>query len=283
VASISIRQGYEAGKAQLREFDLPELESKLLVLEASGVSENEFYSNPERMLSSRQYRRLHRLISLRRKGFPVAYLTRKKEFWSLIFQVGHAVLIPRPETELLVEQVINVVSSEAPVVVDVGTGSGNIAVALARELPGARIFALDISRGALRTARRNAKKNDVSGVAFLKGDLLAPLKKPGLEGKVDVIVSNPPYVSRSEWEVLPTEIREHEPKAALVSGETGLELINRLVVEAFLWLKPGGYLIMEFGSTQKDAVRRVLDAAWKDVRYLPDLSGFPRICRARRA
>jgi len=282
VAPISIRKAYEEGKNHLKELDRPELESRLLISEVSGITEVEFYADPDRLLTRRQQRRFHRLITRRKKGFPTAYLTKRKEFWSLEFHVGPAVLIPRPETELLVEQVIKVVDSEKPIVVDVGTGSGNIAVALARELPKARIHAIDISRAALETARRNARLNGVSGLTFLRGDLLSPLKKAGLEGKVDVIVSNPPYVARHEWESLPPEIREHEPMNALVSGETGMEIITRLVAKSRQGLRPGGYLIMEIGSLQKDAVLRILKPSWTDIRCVHDLSGLPRIFRARR-
>lgn len=282
MAAITIRQCYEEGITRLREWPRPELETRLLLREAAGITEIEFFTYPDRKLTKRQYRRFNRLLSLRGKGYPTAYLTGKKEFWSLDFHVDPGVLIPRPETELLIEQVMTVVNDDDPVVVDVGTGSGNIAVALARELSGARIYALDISRRALKTARRNAREHGAVGLIFLEGDLLDPLKNTDLMGKVDVIVSNPPYVSQLEWEVLPPQIRDHEPKQALVPGESGLEMIRRLIGEACFWLKPGGYLIMECGSSQEAAVLQLFGDSWEDIRSLPDLSGLPRVCLARR-
>lgn len=223
------------------------------------------------------------LIDKRRTGFPLAYLTGIKEFWSIPFEVTPGVLIPRPETELVVEKTVLLSSQEREIILDVGTGCGNIAISIARELPGARIIASDISRKALKTAQRNAIALKVDNVFFTHGDLFSAFEGLGLQESCDFIVSNPPYVSVRDWQMLQSEIKEHEPKEALIAGETGLEMINKLVKESLSYLKPGGYFVCEIGDGQKEEVCSMFKTQWQNVRCHKDLGGILRVIIAERS
>jgi len=270
-----------------------ELEARVLLLEACGMSEERFFAEPERSLTEEQERRYFELIEKRVAGIPTAYLLGRKEFWSLTLKVGSGVLIPRPETELVVERVLALVrrrrggggtksepescSGEGLLVADIGTGSGCLALALGKELPEARIVATDVSAGALDIARENARLLGIRNVSFCEGDLFSPLGEEGLQGQFDVIVSNPPYVREDEWEALAVEIREHEPREALVAGATGLEVIVRLVHGAGRYLKPRGYLVFEIGYGQMPAVKKLFGEGWGKVESFDDLAGVPRV------
>ena len=221
-----------------------------------------------------------RLVEKRNKGVPLSYLTGFKEFWSLPLAVSPAVLVPRPETEVLVEKVLELATRESEDILDLGTGSGNIAIALARELPRARIVAADISERALKVARRNAVLLKARRIEFLKSDLFSAFRGTG--ARFDFIVSNPPYVSRPEWEGLPAEVREFEPRRALLAGDSGLEMISRLVRRAGTYLKPGGYLIFEIGDGQRERVLSLFGRRWTEIETAWDLAGRPRVITARR-
>ncbi len=225
------------------------------------------------------------MISKRLAGTPLPYLTGIKEFWSIPFRVSPGVLIPRPETELLVEKALENSTGEDEIIVDVGTGCGNIAVSLAKELPSTRIYATDVSRRALRLAKRNAADQIISNITFASGRLYAPLDKLRLREQCDLIVSNPPYVSEEEWDKLDGEIRDYEPKTALVAGETGLEIIKRLIEGAPLYLKPGGIFLIELGDRQKSDVQRIfgLSSDWKEIKFHKDLAGKDRVASAKKS
>lgn len=210
----------------------------------------------------------------------MAYLLGKKEFWSLEFKVNRWVFIPRPETELVVEKVLSLPLPEKPRILDVGTGSGNIAIALAKELPSARVIASDLSKRALKIARENARKNQVKNVEFVQSNLLYFFLKSNL--LFDLIVSNPPYVAEKEWKKLDRPVRDFEPKKALVAGPSGLEIIEKLIKQAWFCLKPGGYLVMEIGATQKKTVLELFGSDWGQKEILPDYSGLPRVVSARK-
>jgi release factor glutamine methyltransferase len=224
------------------------------------------------------------LVRRREQREPTGYLTGHREFWNIDIEVGPGVLIPRPETELIVEEVLARVTSRAEGprlrIADVGTGSGCLAVALARWLPGAHIVATDVSDAALRVARRNAARHEVRDrVLVLQGNLLQ-----GTDGLFDVIVSNPPYVPAGDLASLQPEIREFEPVGALDGGPDGLDVIRRLVPEAATRLVPGGWLMFEFGFGQSEGVRAIIANEPRldlvDVRA--DLAGIPRVAVARR-
>jgi len=195
------------------------------------------------------------------------------------------VLIPRPESEILVETVLRLARRPDPVLVDVGTGSGCLAVALAHALPGALVHATDACEEALAVARLNAASNDVSGrIAFYHGDLLAPLAGRGLEGRIDVVVSNPPYIPEADFADLPPEVHDHEPRAALLAGPDGLAVHRRLVREAPPFLSAGGLLVVEMGAGQETPLRALYGSSLvlEVVEVVPDLAGIPRALTARR-
>jgi release factor glutamine methyltransferase len=247
-----------------------------------GLTDLDVLAFPERPVPAARARRFLGLIERRTAREPFAYLLGEREFWSIPLDVGPTVLIPRPETETLVEAVLELAGEGSPFLADIGTGSGAVAVALATELREARIAATDISRAALKTARRNAARHGLTRIEFLAGDLCAPLRRLGPAGCLDILASNPPYVREAEWRRLEPEVRDYEPKPALVPGPTGLEIIGRLVDEAPVWLKPGGWLALEIGRGQGRAVRSLLRRGWTDVRSWHDLRGIERVLAARR-
>jgi release factor glutamine methyltransferase len=257
------------------------LEAKVLILRCARIREERLLAEPERPVGPRAEARLWKLLDRRKAGIPLAYLTGRREFWSMDLRVSPGVFIPRPETELVVEQVLKLAASGEGVVLDVGTGSGNIALALARELPRWRVLAADVSRRAVTRARANAERLGLSRVEVLSGSLFSGLGGRGLEGKIDFVVSNPPYVSAAEWEGLEEGIKRHEPKRALVPGPTGLEFIDRLVRRAPRFLKPDGFLIFEIGAGQDTRVLGLFDKRWKGVERVLDLAGIPRVIIAQ--
>lgn len=245
--------------------------------------EEQFYSSPEKKVSRKEERQFFKLVSKRLSGFPLSYLTGIKEFWSIPFRISPGIFIPRPETELIVEKVLDLSSEREETIVDIGTGCGNIAISLAKEMPQVRIIATDISQKVLKMARQNASLQKASGITFARGSLFLPLKKFGLEKRCDFIVSNPPYVSEEEWERLPLEIRNHEHKSAVKAGVTGLEVIHKLIQGAPLYLKPGGYLLIEIGEGQREDVISFFGSEWSEVKCYSDLNRIPRVVVAHRA
>jgi release factor glutamine methyltransferase len=272
---------FRCGVSLLQERPQSVLEAKILLLRAALVSEEDFFASPETPLPPKTAAFFLRLVERRKEGVPLSYLTGTKEFWSIPLRVSPSVLIPRPETEILVEKVLELSSRDRETILDMGTGSGNIAIALAKELPRARIFAADISLRALSVARRNAALHKARQVDVLRSNLFSAFRGTGL--RFDFIVSNPPYVSRQDWGGLPAEIRDFEPRRALLAGDTGLELIRRLVRQAGTFLRPGGYLIFEIGDGQRDDVLALFGRRWMEIETGWDLAGRPRVITARRA
>ena len=238
------------------------------------------YAHPERVLSSDELSRYHAALEQRRRGMPLQYITGHQEFWGLDLAVSPAVLIPRPETEHVVESVLEMVRGmEAPRIVDVGTGSGCIALALAKELPRAAIHAVDISPAALEVARANAARHGLSQrIQFQESDLLSAMS--GATGNFDFVVSNPPYIGETERESLQREVRDFEPAAALFAGKTGLEVIQRLIPQAARCLKSGGWLVQEIGDGQAAAVTKLLQG-WNTITLRQDLRGTQRVIAAQ--
>lgn len=222
-----------------------------------------------------------RLCERRERREPMAYILGRCEFWGLELEATPAVLIPRPETEQIVEEALaRFAGTGGPDrILDIGTGSGCLAVALAREFPRARVVATDVSRAALDVAARNARRHDVeTRVAFVRGSLFAPV-----EGRFDLMVSNPPYVPDGDRAALQPETRDHEPALALFAGPDGLEVIRPMMARARPHLRPGGWLLFEFGFGQADAVGALIEATgpWDDVALVPDLQGIPRTAVVR--
>ena len=221
------------------------------------------------------------LIGRRQAGEPIQYILGETEFYGLPFHVSRDVLIPRPETEHLVEKVIEIAEQlHAPRIVDVGAGSGCIAVALAAKVPHALITATDLAPPTLAIARQNAERNAVAGrIRFLKGNRLAPVAGEQFE----IVVSNPPYVPTADRASLAAEVRDHEPPLALFAGAGGLDVYRALIPEAFAALVPGGYLALEIGYGQSEPVGALLSAAgFAEIELTPDLQGIPRVVIARR-
>jgi len=241
---------------------------------------------PQRLLSERESAETQALVLRRIAREPLQYLLGTQEFCGLEFGVDSSVLIPRPETELLVQETLRrLPPAQAPIVADVGTGSGCVAIALARTISTGNFFAIDLSSYALDTAKRNADRHGVRSVTWLQGDLVAPLAGRGLERKVQVIVSNPPYVSESDWTTLQPEVRLYEPRVALVAGPRGTELHERLLEDAVPYLAPGGLLIMELGLGQSRSLLQKAEAncAYQSVEIVRDDAKIDRVFIAKRA
>ena len=235
----------------------------------------------DRLLSSSELAATRGLIARRVGREPLQYILGTQEFCGLEFEVSPAVLIPRPETELLVEYATQRISAaRQATIVDVCTGSGCIAVAIARLRPHARVLAIDLSSSALHVARRNAIRHGVGErITWLEGDLLGPLVEQGVEGLVDVIVSNPPYIAEAEWATLQPEVKLFEPRGALVAGPQGTELHERLLQEAARYLAPGGVVLLEIGAGQARGLRRIVEQlpGYKFHRLVYDKAGFERV------
>ena len=239
-----------------------------------GCDRSHLFAHPERELSVEEAEQLQRLVARRAAGEPAQYILGVREFFERNFEVNPAVLIPRPETELLIEAVFEKAPGSARVL-DVGTGSGSIAVTLACERSDLEMFAIDISSGALRTARRNEQRHGAT-VRFMQGDLLEPIAGDSF----DAVVSNPPYVAECARPTLSREVRR-EPGLALFAGVDGLDIYRRLIPSAARVLKAGGLLAMELGYDSLPGVLALLEG-WDDVETRPDLAGVTRIALARR-
>jgi release factor glutamine methyltransferase len=241
----------------------------------------------DRLLASTELADVKGLIQRRVGREPLQYILGTQEFCGLEFHVNPAVLIPRPETELLVEYVAQRISSEQPAtIVDVCTGSGCIAVAIARQRPRARLIATDLSSRSLDVARQNAVRHSVGErMIWLEGNLLGALVGQRLEGQVDIIVSNPPYIAEADWATLQPEVRLFEPRGALVAGPKGTELHERLLREAGRYLSPGGALILEIGAGQARAIRQIVEqiSGYRFHRLVYDAAGLERVVIVERA
>ena len=242
------------------------------------------YRDGSRLLTPEEQNRLDALVARRVTGEPVAYLTGCKEFMGLEFAVTPAVLIPRPETELLVEKALTLLDGKENLVAEVGTGSGAIAVSLAVNLPRTVIYATDISARALRVAQVNAEKHGVTQrICWRQGDLLAALAEDELTGRLDLIAANLPYITTQELAALPPEVRRYEPVTALDGGADGLALYRRLIPQAKRLLKPQGYLLLEIGCNQRQGVAALLTPPDWRLNIEQDLTGRDRLAVATKA
>ena len=282
-------------RLEASEIGLPRLNAETLMMFVLGVNRAYLYAHPELELNADEQARYEEVVAQRTTGMPSQYITGHQEFWGLDFVVTPAVLIPRPETEHLVETVLELVREQNEQVrselklVDVGTGSGCVALALAHELPFVQVYATDISAEALEIARANAARLQLSDrVQFLHRDVLNPVGGDSPQNTnslpdLDFVVSNPPYVAYSEGDKVQRSVKEFEPQAAVFAGEDGLDVISRLIEQGHAVLKPGGWLLIEIGYSMRDQVVSLLDASlWGDVRVVPDLQGIPRVIVARR-
>lgn len=255
------------------------LDAQVLLAHCIGRDRQFLYAHPEEELSGADEERFRLMVARRMEGEPVAYITGQKEFWSLTFEVTPDVLIPRPDTEILVEEVLKLFKREAEVrILEIGTGSGAISVALASALQRASITATDFSSNALAVAARNALNNNVGErISFVCGDLFEPAV-----GMYDIIVSNPPYISEGEFALLAPEVREYEPRRALVAGPEGTEIHRRLVQGAGRFLRRGGWLAMELGAGQRGALEKMLyNSDYCDIVFHRDYAGVERAVLAK--
>ena len=268
------------------------MNAELLLMFALGCDRAYLYAHPERELTADEMNRYAAALAERSRGVPAQYITGHQEFWGMDLIVTPAVLIPRPETEHVIETVLELAGGgsagarqsssekhpEKLRIVDVGTGSGCMALALAKELAQAEILARDISPEALEVARANAARLQLDArIQFQQADLLAGLET----GSCDFVVSNPPYVGESEADQVQLEVRRFEPRRAVFAGRTGIETIERLVPQARTALRRGGWLVMEISGAIAGQVRELL-RNWQQVEIVSDLQGIPRVVRARR-
>jgi release factor glutamine methyltransferase len=261
----------------------PRLDAEVLLAHAVGCKRIDLYGLRFAEPASPEIRQQYRdLIRKRVEGCPVAYLVGRKEFFGLNFKVSPAVLIPRPDSEHVVTECLALAKPlAAPRICDIGTGSGNLAVALAKHLPNARVTAIDRSSEALALARENATTHALERIRFLEGDLFAPL---GAEETFDFIVSNPPYIPHEDLGQLPIGVKDYEPMLALDGGPGGFAVFDRLAAEAQKRLAPGGWLIVEIGAPQEALARERLAqyGAYELMPTVRDFSGHPRVLKARR-
>lgn len=257
--------------------DSARLDAELLLSRALDVNRSYFFAHPEDTLDPDASKRFLSLLTRRASGEPMSYITGEREFWSMNLMVSPATLVPRPETEVLVERALMLIGRNATFrILDLGTGSGAIALAIARERPLCEIVATDLSADALAIARQNARQLDIANVSFACGDWVDPVK--GQE--FDLIVSNPPYVAETDAAL--AQLR-HEPLCALSAGTDGLDAIRRIAATAGTVLAGGGRLLLEHGSTQRDAVAAVLQAnGWSPIECFNDYAGLPRVTQATR-
>jgi release factor glutamine methyltransferase len=261
----------------------PRLDAEVLLSHCIKTDRINLYAHPEKTLTEDEFHQFRNWVARRREGEPVAYIIGQKEFWSLPFEVTNEVLIPRPETEILIEAILREYSAgdcRHLVILEIGTGSGAISVALASELRNARIVATDISQGALRVAIKNARENGVeSRISFRRGSLFEPVSE-----KFDIIVSNPPYISEEEFESLPPGVRDFEPRSALVAGMDATALHRDIMTQGSFYLKERGRLFLEIGAGQKGRIMEILEdlKLYDDIAFIPDYAGVERAFTVRR-
>jgi len=260
-------------------------DAEVLLAHALGTDRGAFLARQQESIPSGVESSFRTLLGRRGERVPLQHLTGRQEFWSLEFAVDARVLIPRPETELIVEEALARVSSESPGIADIGTGSGNIAVALAWQLPSARILATDLSPSALEVARGNATRHGVGErIRFLQGDLAAPLEGAAGPGSLDLLVSNPPYVGEDELAAMEPEVSAHEPRVALTPGADPLKLYPALLAAGSRFLRSGGHLILELpaGGAVKVAGMMSGETGLELVTVRNDYGAIPRVLVARR-
>jgi len=267
----------------------PRLNAELLLARSLNLNRERLYMRLHDQVEERDKEVLEKLIQRRISGEPLQYILEHQEFWSLDFRVDPRALIPRPETELLVEQSLLILAesslSRIPSVLEIGTGSGAIAIALAKELRNIFVVATDISMEALVLARENAKSAGIQHqIRFVKGDLFGPLRLPKAGAPFDLILSNPPYITRSRIRTLAREVKDYEPRVALDGGEDGLAFYRRIIPEARLYLGEGGWLLLEVALGQSGVVSEMIEEEghFREPESIPDLSGIGRVVKAQR-
>lgn len=266
----------------------PGLDSELLLAEALSIKRQDIWIYPDLVPGQYKIDRFKEFILRRAAREPFAYIVGRKEFWSLDFKVNADVMTPRPETEVLIECLLKIVRENYGEkdlrILDMGTGSGNIAVTAARELPQSKVMAVDVSAGALAVAAENIRKYDLSNcVQVIQSDLFSSLRAGGA-GQFDFILSNPPYIKSSEIEDLMPEVSAYEPRGALDGGTTGLDFYDRIISQGFYTLRLGGFIIFEIGMEQADSITRLIEAhgGYETPEIRKDYAGRDRVLSTRR-
>ena len=279
-----LKQAVDAAYESFLQGDVPSprLNAELLLMFVLDCDRAYLFAHPERRLNAEERAQYDHVVCERARGCPTQYITGHQEFWGLDLIVSPSVLIPRPETEHVVETVLELVKQRDPdqrlSIIDVGTGSGCIALALAKELPLAAVYASDISEEALEIARINAARLGMGDrILFRRSDLLSIYAGE----QFDFVVSNPPYVGESEADKVQKQVREFEPKMAVFSGREGLDIYKQLIPQAHAVLNPGGWLVTEIGFSTEEKVKALL-AGWADIQTTADLQSIPRVIAARR-
>jgi release factor glutamine methyltransferase len=270
-----VGEALQAARARLQQVSqTPRRDAEMILSTVLGWNPTAVMTHTEHVLTTPQEAQFEGLVARRVACEPMQYILGSQEFFGLSFAVTPDVLIPRPETEHLVEAALERIPVDANVsILDVGTGSGAIAIAIAQARPQAKVTAVDLYPAALAVARDNAGRNQVERIRFLQSDLLVELAG----ARFDLIISNPPYIA--DEDKLETQVAAFEPHTALFAGPTGLEIYERLIPQAREALHPGGWLLLEIGFGQKDAIARLL-ANWQAVEFVPDLQGIPRVALA---
>ncbi len=273
--------------AQNRESD-KKLDAQTLLMHVLGCDRTHVIAHPERQLTALELEDYEDIVVKRARGVPLQYITGHQEFWGLDFLVTPAVLIPRPQTEHVVEATLEIVREHYAnrrdgelQLLDVGTGAGTIALALAHTLPQARVLATEISEPALDVARKNSERLGLTDhVSFQQADLLTGVALDS----IDIVAGNPPYIGRKETLGVQRQVREHEPDVALFGGESGMEVFERLLPQMHFVLKEHGWFALEMGYTQEEPMRKLIasDGRWVQMRIVPDLQGIPRVAVARK-
>lgn len=276
--SLSLGELLRWARVCLQARPTPQLDAELLLAHQVQLSRTFVQAHSDRLLSVEATAQFRELVKRRAAGEPIAYITGLKEFWSLPLTVNRAVLVPRPETELVVERALSLLDNRDAAVADLGTGSGAIALACAGERPQWRIVATDVSAAALAVATSNAAALGLRNVQFLEGSWCTPLR----DQRFDLLLSNPPYIANGDPALMDAALR-HEPPAALVSGNDGFDALREIVHAAQQHLVPGGWLILEHGASQAMALAKMLvDAGFAHVRCYADLAGHERVTEAQR-
>ncbi len=282
---MRLREAWARSRRRLERAAIPDagIEAQVLLRNALGIDRATFHASPDRELSEKDAQAFDRTVARRIEGEPLSYITGHREFYGLDFVVTPDVLVPRHETELLVEAALGYArsrggSESALTIADIGAGSGCIAVVLAAHLPNATVYATDVSRGALRVAGENVRRHGLDGRIHLRhGDLFE-----ALDGPVDVVASNPPYLSDDEADYLPPDV-QREPSVALVAGTDGMDVLSRLIVGAREYVKPGGLLALEIDPRRLEAVERLVRRTYAggQVAVIKDHAGLDRVVTVR--
>ena len=276
---MELRKLYLKGRKSFERngFDCPGIETRAILARSLDAGPLELYAHPQRRVDPERAEAFERLLRRRLAGEPLAYVTGKREFYSRCFAVTPDVLIPRPESETLAELTIETAGQmKNPRVLDLGTGSGCLAVTVFLETRGCEVFASDVSAAALSVASENARTQGAR-IRFVNSDLLGCFAKSSF----DIIISNPPYVSEAEYAELPEEIRRHEPRTALIGGEDGLEYIRKIAAAATRALREGGFLLLEIGAGQARSVDDIVrENGFSDIRFETDINDIKRVVKA---